>query len=112
MDSEARELSNDRVEVSGWDAAESFFMEKTILYWNKTHQEIVLRPRLREGTMVFVRLTQPFEGEENFPVPYVVTKNLPIEIDGRTTVSIARLHPKPSYRQEVEASDARWADCA
>jgi hypothetical protein len=59
------------------------------------------RSRLREGTVLFLRLLQPFETEENFPVPYVVSKNLPIEIDGRVTASISRLHPKPTYRQSA-----------
>jgi hypothetical protein len=104
--------SNYRVEVSGWDAAEAFFLEKTVLYWDSTRQEIALRSHLRVGTVVFVRLIQPFEAEENFPVPYVVEKNLPIEIDGRTTVSIARLHPKPSYRQEAKALEEARANCA
>jgi hypothetical protein len=103
--------SNYRVEVSGWDAAETFFLEKTTLYWNTSGQEISLRSRLREGTVVFIRLLQPFETEENFPVPYVVSKNLPVEIDGRSTVAISRLHPKPSYKQTAALEEARL-NCA
>jgi hypothetical protein len=93
-----------RVEVSGWDSTESFFLESTILYWNGTAQELSLRPHLREGSVVFVRLVQPFSNEENFPVPYVVAKNLPVEIDGRFSVSISRLHPKPTYRPGPSSS--------
>ena len=99
MNQLTQQAANYRVEVSGWDAAEAFFLEKTVLYWNTSGQEISLRSHLREGTVVFVRLLQSFESEENFPVPYVVSKNLPVEIDGRSSVAICRLHPKPSYKQ-------------
>jgi hypothetical protein len=104
--------SNYRVEVSGWDAMETFFLEKTVLYWDSAGHQLCLRARLREGAVLFVRLLQPFDNEENFPVPYVVTRNLPIEMDGRVTVSISRLHAKPSYRQSViniESARANYA---
>jgi hypothetical protein len=112
MAHQQHQLSNYRVEVSGWDAAESFFLERTVLYWDATRQEMTLRSRLRQGAVVFIRLIQPFDVEENFPVPYVVERNLPIEIDGRTTVAIARLHPKPTYAQSAEALEGARARCA
>jgi hypothetical protein len=99
MAHETHRPSNYRVEVSGWDAMETFFLEKTVLYWDAAGHQLSLRARMREGTVVFVQLLQPFENEENFPVPYVVAKNLPVEMDGRVSVSISRLHPKPSFRQ-------------
>lgn len=104
--------SSHRVEVSGWDATQTFFLEKASLHWNAAGQEIALRARLREGTVIFVRLLQPFESEENFPVPYVVSKNLPIEMDSRLTVSVTRLHPTPSYRQSIVLMPAPRVNCA
>jgi hypothetical protein len=89
----AQHSSNDRVEVSGWDAAEAFFSEKTVLYWSAAGQEIPLRSRLREGMVIFIRLLEPFGVEENFPVPYVVAKNVGVEIEDRLTVAIRKLHP-------------------
>ena len=88
-----------RVEVSGWDATESFFFEKAALYWDDAGQQVCLDARLREGTVVFIRLLQPFASQENFPVPYMVSKTLPTEVAGRASFLISRLHPKPSYRQ-------------
>jgi hypothetical protein len=108
----AQKPSNYLVEVSGWDATEAFFFEKTVLYWNTEGQEISLRSRLREGSVVFVRLLQPYASEENFPVPYVVARNLPVEIDGRCTASISRLHPKPSFRQTSPSTDLELVKCA
>lgn len=96
------EAMNCRVEVSGWDASEAFFLEKTVLCQNNSRHEISLHSRLREGAMIFVRSLQPFDSEENFPVPYLVATNLPIEIDGRVTVTISQQHPKPPHRQSVQ----------
>lgn len=93
--------SSCRVEVSGWDSTQSFFLEKATLHWDTNGQQISLRARLREGAVIFVRLLQSPESDENFPVPYVVSKNLPIEIDSRVTISITRMHPTPSYKQSV-----------
>lgn len=101
-----------RVEVSGWDAAQAFFSENTVLYWSAGGHELALRSRLREGAVIFVRLLQPFGTEENFPVPYVVTKNLPMAFDDRTTVAITKFHPKPSYRQSAAKLDDARANCA
>jgi hypothetical protein len=101
--------SNYRVEVSGWDAFENFFLERTVLYWQDASQQICLRARLREGAVVFVRLVQPFDSEENFPVPYVVAKNLPLEMDGRASIAISRMHPTPSYRQAIPNANYKTA---
>jgi hypothetical protein len=100
-----------RVEVSGWDAAEAFFSEKTALYWSDGGHETALRSRLREGVVIFVRLLQPFGTDENFPVPYVVTRNLPVGFDDCTTVAIAKLHPKSSYSQSAAKLDDIRANC-
>jgi hypothetical protein len=101
MNPKAQQPSNYRVEVSGWDALESFFLEKTVLYSDSAGPQICLRARLREGSVVFVRPVQPFASDDDFPVPYVAIKNLPLEMDGRVSISIARLHPQPSFRQTV-----------
>ena len=103
--------SSYRVEVSGWDATQSFFLEKATLCWDIAGQQISLRARLREGTVVFVRLLQSPESEENFPIPYVVSKNLPIEIDSRVTISITRMHPTPSYKKSVATLRISHAPC-
>lgn len=103
--------SSHRVEVSGWDATQAFFLEKTTLHWDAAGQEISLRTRLREGTVIFIRLLQLSESEENFPVPYVVSRNLPVEIDSRIAVSITRLHPTPAYRQSNQQQSLVRAYC-
>ncbi len=108
----AQHSSSYRVEVSGWDTGEAFFSEKTVLCGTAARQEIALSSHLREGRVIFVHLLEPFAAEENFPVPYRVSKSLPLEIDGRVTAAIAKLHPKPSYRQSAATIDEPRANCA
>jgi hypothetical protein len=60
-----------RVEVSGWDAEERFFVEKSTLVWSeKTGKRVALKAVVRAGSVLFVRLTQPLGGGSGFPVPY------------------------------------------
>jgi hypothetical protein len=48
-----------RVEVSGWDAQQSFFVEKVDLEWSEeTSKSVVLSHTLSEDAMIFVRLLQ------------------------------------------------------
>lgn len=59
------------VEVSGWDHAHTFFVERSELTWNEeTGKMLTLSRKLAPGAMVFVRLLQPAEGERAFPVAY------------------------------------------
>lgn len=60
------------VEVSGWDKAENFFVEKTSLYSDEQARWIVLRSRIGQGTMVFLRLLYPPADSLKFPVAYQV----------------------------------------
>lgn len=59
------------VEVSGWDLALAFFVERSELCWNEeTGKQLTLLQRLPRGAMVFVRLLQPIDGERALPVAY------------------------------------------
>jgi len=100
---DARQSSAYSVEVSGWDRAENFFVEKARLYWvKKTGQQLCLKTDLREGTVVFIRLLEAIANEDNFPIAYVVGGSLCVETNGRAVIEISRLHPKPSIRQIPE----------
>ncbi len=55
------------VEVSGWDASESFFVEKSELEWEEdAGKRVILHRTLGEGAHVFVRLIQSPEGHWQF----------------------------------------------
>jgi hypothetical protein len=60
-----------RVEVSGWDEDEIFFVEKSHLDWDDfAGKHISLRHMLPEGAIVFVRTLQPTAIHQRSPVPY------------------------------------------
>lgn len=61
------------VEVSGWDSALEFFVERCDLVWSEDCGKLVrLSQALGERTIVFVRLLQPGQSEKNHPVAYEV----------------------------------------
>jgi hypothetical protein len=64
-------LDTHRVEVSGWDISQSFFVEKPELEWNEVNgKQITLRRVLRKKTMLFVRLLQSTAPDRSSPVAY------------------------------------------
>src|ERR1700734_3861729 len=59
-----------RVEVSGWDAKENFFVEKTSLDWREHEgKTVALHAAARLGCVLFVRLLRPLGGGAAFPGP-------------------------------------------
>lgn len=92
-----------RVEVSGWDASENFFVEKTTLHWGDDgDKDICLRSTLREGCVVFVRVLQRFSNAEAIPVAYQVTRRSEPDDEGCTILRLAQLSPRPSLRHAPE----------
>jgi len=98
-----------RVEVSGWDSRELFFVEKTMFQWTDSGEKSVgLMSRLREGCVVFVRLIHAFAENANFPVAYRVLSITSDDGDGRGCVRLVQLHP----RYESSHDDRALADAA
>jgi hypothetical protein len=59
------------VEASGWDSAQSFFVEKAALEWNEvTGKQVTLTRCLSPGSMIFLRLLQPLSSDRSLPVAY------------------------------------------
>jgi len=60
-----------RVEVSGWDSDENFFVEKSSLNWDDfTGRHVSLCHMLEDGAMIFVRSMEQFAECKSSPVPY------------------------------------------
>ena len=59
-----------RVETSGWDVDENFFVEKTDLEWTEEEKTIHLQHPVRKGAVVFVRLMGNEASQNAFPVAY------------------------------------------
>jgi len=64
-------VSTYRVEVSGWDSSQAFFVEKTELEWSEeSGKQITLSRNLNPATMIFVRLLQSTSPDRSRPVAY------------------------------------------
>ncbi len=62
-----------RVEVSGWDENQFFFVEKSDLSWDEfAGKHISLQRMLPDGAMVFLRTLQPQGITQSSPVVYKV----------------------------------------
>jgi hypothetical protein len=89
-----------RVEVSGWDAKENFFVEKTTLEWNPDDKKSMrLRADIRPGCIVFVRLLQPLATATSFPIAYEALTSAERDASGAARVSLERLRPRASYKE-------------
>jgi hypothetical protein len=106
MDSQPGRFNGYRVEVSGWDASDNFFVEKTFLIWcDDEKKEVQLRCPLRQDSVIFVRLVQPPAYSGNFPIAYQVSWVGPQGSDGRSRVYLAHLRPRPNRREPSERPD-------
>jgi len=92
-----------RVEVSGWDSKENFFVEKALLEWEgEGRKEIALKNSLREGCMVFVRLLQPVTAGQNFPIAYQTKSVSSRDANGRVRVGLERMRPRAVAKDTIE----------
>jgi hypothetical protein len=68
-----------RVEVSGWDAHKSFFVENSDLDWSEqSGKRVTLSHAVTPGSVIFLRLLQPMTDERPQPVAYeaeLIAKN-------------------------------------
>jgi len=106
MEFRSEENRSYRVEVSGWDSGENFFVEKTMLEWiPEEKQEVSLRASLRQGCVVFVRLLQPLANSNNFPVAYQAVRVAAKDPGGNARVRLAQLRPCASFRETIRLLD-------
>lgn len=97
-----------RVEVSGWDKSQDFFVEKTMLDWRERGiQEISLQSTLREGSVVFVQLLSPLAKGISFPVAYQAVNVGPRSDSGKSRARLEQLHPRASYRDVMALSSGQ-----
>jgi hypothetical protein len=60
-----------RVEVSGWDKNQAFFVEKSDLEWTEdSAKRVVLSYEVQDRSVVIVRLLRQLSTERSHPVPY------------------------------------------
>ena len=93
-----------RVEVSGWDTDENFFVENTELQWEEgTGKRVRLSRPLRGSSIVFVRLLQPLSPTRGYPIAYQAEPADPGAESVNYEYKLVQLHPKISPRREMLA---------
>ncbi len=91
------------VEVSGWDAYENFFVERTTLTWSgQGSKEINVACFLREGCVVFIRLLQPLSSANGFPIAYRAVR-VTNRREGRNTIQLEQLRPRAFFKDVASA---------
>lgn len=79
-----------RVEVSGWDKSQMFFVEKSELEWSEdSGKHVTLTSAVPDGSVIFLRLIQPLTTDRSQSVPFE-TEFLSVTPDG---LNQFRLHP-------------------
>jgi hypothetical protein len=82
-----------KVEVSGWDVNQEFFVERADLQWSETSgKHVLLSHPVAEGALVFLRLLQPTSFDRVHPVPYHAESVGPTG-SGRYLVGLLSAHP-------------------
>lgn len=96
-----------RIEVSGWDENEVFFVEKADLEWSgDENKRVRLRHLLRDTAVIFVRLLQTSMQPHLCPVAYQVTgsslatrRHPSVPNDSQAhEYNLIQLHPRGSFQ--------------
>ena len=89
------------VEVSGWDADENFFVEKTVIEWKEGGIKTTsLHCAIRVGCVLFIRLLQTTPIGNNFPIPYEAASVAESGANSARQISLVQLQPRVSSRGE------------
>ena len=96
-----------RVEVSGWDVAESFFVEKATLELSQQGERIVqLRHPVREGLLVFLRLIDSRLSFPALPIAYRVVHVTSAPNETPCRVMLRKLPQRCPGEEELPAAGA------
>ena len=90
-----------RVEVSGWDKSQTFFVEKSELEWSEDFgKHVTLNTAVPDGSVVFLRLIQPLTADRSQSVPYE-TEFLSVTPDGQNQFRLHPVNPRTVHRGSV-----------
>ncbi len=86
------------VEASGWDSAQSFFVEKSELKWDElTGKHLTLSRSLCPGSMIFLRLLQPISPDRSLSVAYQA-QHVGVTPDGQQRFRLSQIQPNSLSR--------------
>ncbi len=84
-----------RIEISGWDVEQNFFVERANLDWSEEQgKKVQLRHPLRNGAVVFIRLIAPTASGQSFPIAYQIENVGPAKSSGAWEVRLMQLRPR------------------
>jgi hypothetical protein len=87
-----------RVEISGWDMNEAFFVEKCEIAWSEEDgKHVVLDHKLRDGSIVFLRLLASTSIECTYPVAYEA-EFVAADLNGHYRFRLSQVHPRHEER--------------
>ena len=93
-----------RVEVSGWDSQENFFVEQAWLEWSEEKgKRVFLRSPVHRGSVVFVRLLGG-SVHDAIPLAYQVAGVHRGNGQGAFEVSLVQIRPGGEKRNEEQPS--------
>ncbi len=94
-----------RIEVSGWDQSNEFFVEECTMDWSESSvKKVALKRQIGEGAALFVRLVSPSVSSESLPVVYRAKSLGPVRADGSHEVEIEEARPmRPRAAEEILA---------
>ena len=99
-----------RVEVSGWDLEEQFFVERAALEWSEGEQKrVFIHRHARPGGLLFVRLLEHSSPSTSFPVAYRVREVHERDRGTAYEVMLRQIWPAPEGRDAVGSG---WLDAA
>ncbi|HVN08453.1 MAG TPA: hypothetical protein VMV61_05745 [Patescibacteria group bacterium] len=95
-----------RVEISGWDVNEEFFVERSALQWDEGEQRrVLIRKRVRRGALVFIRLLQDATASRTYPVAYRAQQVRECEGGSSFELSLSQVWPTASNESGGSTTD-------
>lgn len=105
MASQEMEQTSCRVEISGWDAGENFFVEKaTLCRCEDSSRKVLLHTALRVGSLVFVRVADEPSAKRSIPVTYEVAMIHGNFLRGAREIRLTQRHPRQAQPRELPDS--------
>ncbi|HEV3218643.1 MAG TPA: hypothetical protein VGZ48_02650 [Candidatus Acidoferrales bacterium] len=103
MPSETCAETSYRIEISGWDLDENFFVEKADLEWSESRKMVRLQHAPRKGSLVFVRLLGETHQVRAYPLAYEILE-VAYQQKARTYETLlSQVHPRT--RSETESAN-------
>lgn len=94
-----------KVEISGWDHEENFFVEQTQLEWSENDQKkIVLRHHVTSGAMVFLRLAEPAKLPASLPIAFRAGRIQAGPVQNTSLIQLEQLWPWQSEQEKLSGT--------